>query len=79
MFYLPNRKVYLFVICWCLSALAFAGEFHPTWRGLHLDVSRHYFEPAVLREFMDRMADLNYNRLHLHLTDGPGGRLEIKR
>ena len=79
MFYLLNRKVYLFVICWCLSALAFAGEFRPTWRGLHVDVSRHYFEPAVLRQFMDRMADLNYNRLHLHLTDGPGWRLEIKR
>ena len=44
-----------------------------------MDVSRHFIEPAVLRQFMDRMAELRYNRLHLHLTDGPGWRLEIKR
>lgn len=29
MFYLLNRKIYLFVICWCLSALAFAGDLRP--------------------------------------------------
>ena len=49
------------------------------WRGLHVDVSRHFFEPAVLQQVMNRMAELNFNRLHLHLTDGPGWRLEIKR
>lgn len=48
------------------------------WRGLHVDVSRHFFGPQVLRELMDRMAPLGLNRLHLHLTDGPGWRLEIK-
>lgn len=48
------------------------------WCGLHVDVSRHYFSPAVLARLMRRMAELDLNRLHLHLTDGPGWRLEIK-
>lgn len=54
-------------------------ELSPVWRGLHVDISRHFFGPKVLRQFIDRMAELRYNRLHLHLTDGPGWRLEIKR
>lgn len=49
------------------------------WRGLHVDVSRHFFDMAVLRRMVDTMAMLKFNRLHLHLTDGPGWRLEIKR
>ncbi len=48
------------------------------WRGLHLDVSRHWFPPAELRRFIDRMAEFKLNRLHLHLTDGPGWRFEVK-
>lgn len=73
-----TRKIFLFVIFCCLS-VAHAGNYLPMWRGLHVDVSRHFFEPAVLQQLMDRMAELKYNRLHLHLTDGPGWRLEIKR
>lgn len=49
------------------------------WRGLHLDVSRHFFPPEVVKEYIDRMAELKLNRLHLHLTDGPGWRIEIKK
>ena len=49
------------------------------WRGLHVDVSRHFFTVADLRHLMDAMARLKLNRLHLHLTDGPGWRIEIKR
>lgn len=50
-----------------------------SWRGLHVDVSRHFFSPDDLRRLMDAMAQLKLNRLHLHLTDGPGWRIEIKR
>ena len=50
-----------------------------SWRGLHVDVSRHFFTVADLRHLMDAMARLKLNRLHLHLTDGPGWRIEIKR
>lgn len=49
-----------------------------SWRGLHVDVSRHFFTVDQLKAFMDRMAALKLNHLHLHLTDGPGWRLQIK-
>ncbi|MBR4310972.1 MAG: family 20 glycosylhydrolase, partial [Akkermansia sp.] len=49
------------------------------WRGLHVDVSRHFFDKETIKKLLDRMAALRLNRLHLHLTDGPGWRLEVKR
>lgn len=70
----------LFLLPLLGGAVVYAGaEQQPEWRGLHVDVSRHYFEPAVLKQLMDRMETKGFNRLHLHLTDGPGWRLEIKR
>ena len=47
-----------------------------SWRGAHLDVSRHFFpKPTVLR-FIDMLAAHKMNRLHLHLTDDQGWRIE---
>ena len=66
----------LLMLLACVSAVEAAAY---EWRGLHVDVSRHFFAPPVLRQVMGRMAELKLNRLHLHLTDGPGWRLEIRR
>ncbi|HVW98233.1 MAG TPA: family 20 glycosylhydrolase [Mucilaginibacter sp.] len=54
---------------------------HPAygWRGMHLDVSRHFFSMSYLRKLIDRMALYKLNRLHLHLTDDQGWRIEIKK
>ncbi|MDR3712420.1 MAG: family 20 glycosylhydrolase [Puia sp.] len=49
------------------------------WRGLMLDVSRHFFSTAYLHTFIDRMALYKYNTFHLHLTDDQGWRIEIKK
>lgn len=49
------------------------------WRGLMLDVARHFFTNAQVKDFIDHMAAYKFNRLHLHLTDDQGWRLEIKR
>ena len=49
------------------------------WRGMHLDVSRHFFSIGYLHRFIDRMALYKMNKLHLHLTDDQGWRVEIKR
>lgn len=56
-------------------------EDHPrfAWRGVHLDVSRHFFDLAYLRTMIDRMAYYKFNKFHLHLTDDQGWRLEIKK
>ncbi len=47
------------------------------WRGLMIDVARHFFTPGELRRYVDAMARYKLNRLHLHLTDDQGWRLEI--
>jgi len=48
------------------------------WRGLMLDVSRHFFTVAQVKQFIDDMVAYKYNLLHLHLTDDQGWRIEIK-
>src|SRR5262249_3226023 len=47
------------------------------WRGVLLDVARHFIPLEFLREFVDLLALHKYNVLHLHLTDDQGWRLEI--
>ncbi len=48
------------------------------WRGALLDISRHFFGPTSIKKLIDQMAAQKMNRLHLHLTDDPGWRIEIK-
>ena len=47
------------------------------YRGLHLDVSRHFFNTDYVKKQIDLVATYKINRLHWHLTDGAGWRLEI--
>lgn len=49
------------------------------WRGLMIDVSRHFFDKEVLKRYIDQMAKYKFNVLHLHLTDNQGWRVEIKQ
>ncbi|MBN7812422.1 family 20 glycosylhydrolase [Algoriphagus sp. H41] len=49
------------------------------WRGMHLDVSRHFFSMDYLHRYVDLLALYKMNKLHLHLTDDQGWRLEIKK
>ena len=49
------------------------------YRGLHFDVSRHFFSKEFLLKQIDAMAMLKLNRMHLHLTDAAGWRLQIDR
>ena len=49
------------------------------WRGCMIDLSRHYFSMDCLKRQIDIMARLKLNRLHLHLTDAGGWRLQIDR
>ena len=49
------------------------------YRGIHLDVSRHFFSLDFLKKQIDMMAHYKLNYFHWHLTDGPGWRIEIKQ
>jgi hexosaminidase len=48
------------------------------WRGLMLDVSRHFFTKQEVEKYIDEMVRYKFNTLHLHLSDDQGWRLEIK-
>lgn len=48
------------------------------WRGMMLDVSRHFFTKEEVLRYIDDMVRYKFNRLHLHLTDDQGWRIEIK-
>lgn len=49
------------------------------WRGLHLDVSRHFFGVKKVKEILDWMAYYKLNKFHWHLVDDQGWRIEIKK
>lgn len=48
------------------------------WRGLMLDVSRHFFSKEFVKKYIDDMARYKFNIFHWHLTDDQGWRIEIK-
>lgn len=49
------------------------------YRGAHFDVSRHFFTVEEVKNFIDMMVLHNMNRLHWHITDDQGWRIEIKK
>ena len=50
-----------------------------SYRGVHLDCSRHFFTVTEIKGLLDQMMYLKLNRFHWHLTDDQGWRLEIKQ
>ncbi len=49
------------------------------WRGLHLDVGRHYFPVEFIKKYIDLMSHYKLNTFHWHLTEDQGWRIEIKK
>lgn len=50
-----------------------------TWRGMHLDVARHFFTKEEVKSYLRYMAMYKMNTFHWHLTDDQGWRIEIKK
>jgi len=50
-----------------------------SWRGVHLDVCRHFFPVEFIKEYLDIAAMHKLNVFHWHLTDDQGWRIEIKK
>ncbi|MCG9879132.1 MAG: beta-N-acetylhexosaminidase [Bacteroidia bacterium] len=50
-----------------------------TWRGMHLDCSRHFFPISFIKKYIDMLAYYKMNSFHWHLTDDQGWRIEIKK
>jgi len=67
-----NGKVYFF------PAVEIKDYPRFPWRGLLIDVSRHFMPVEVIKRNLDAMASVKLNVLHLHLTDDQGFRIECK-
>jgi len=61
------------------SQLVIRDEPQFTWRGMHLDVSRHFFPVTFIKKYIDILSRYKINRFHWHLTDDQGWRIEIKK
>ncbi len=49
------------------------------YRGLHLDVARHFYPVSFIKKYLDIMSQYKLNNFHWHLTDDQGWRIEIKK
>lgn len=64
---------------WTIPAVNIKDTPRFQWRGLMLDVSRHFYDKDEVKELLDLMALYKMNKFHWHLTDDQGWRIEIKK
>ncbi len=62
-----------------VPAMQIVDEPRFKWRGMHLDVSRHFFSPELVKNYIDLLATYKMNTFHWHLVDDQGWRIEIKK
>lgn len=63
---------------WVIPAVQIDDEPRFAYRGVMLDVARHFFDVDTVRAYIERAAALKFNVLHLHLTDDQGWRLQLR-
>ena len=66
-------------IKWTLPCVTIKDKPRFSYRGTHLDCSRHFFSVDEVKKFLDIMAVYKQNRFHWHLTDDQGWRIEVKK
>ena len=64
---------------WTIPAVAIVDHPRFSYRGMHLDVSRHFMPKEFVKKYIDLLALHKMNRFHWHLTDDQGWRLEIAK
>ncbi|MFK7977728.1 MAG: beta-N-acetylhexosaminidase, partial [Halioglobus sp.] len=64
---------------WLLPAINIEDAPRFTWRGMHLDVGRHFMPVAFVKKYIDLLAMHKMNSFHWHITEDQGWRIEIKQ
>ncbi|HSD62413.1 MAG TPA: family 20 glycosylhydrolase [Ignavibacteriaceae bacterium] len=64
---------------WDIPCLIIQDKPQYPYRGMHLDVSRHFFGKDFIKKYLDLLAMYKLNYFHWHLTDDNGWRIEIKK
>ncbi len=62
-----------------IPAIEIADEPRFPYRGMHLDVGRHFFPVEFIKKYIDLMSQYKFNQFHWHLTEDQGWRIEIKK
>jgi hexosaminidase len=66
-------------IAWTIPTVTIVDRPRFAWRGMHLDVSRHFMPKEFVKKYIDLLALHKMNSFHWHLTDDQGWRIEIKK
>ncbi len=66
-------------IAWQIPGVVITDQPRFKWRGMHLDVCRHFVSIDFIKKYIDNMAMHKLNTFHWHLTEDQGWRLEIKK
>ncbi|HUI69719.1 MAG TPA: family 20 glycosylhydrolase, partial [Spirochaetia bacterium] len=66
-------------ISWRVPCVAIQDKPRFPWRGMHLDVGRHFFPKQFVERYIDLIARYKMNTFHWHLTEDQGWRIEIKK
>ena len=64
---------------WTVTCVNIKDSPRFVWRGMMLDVARHFFPKEDVKKFLDYLAMYKMNRFHWHLTEDQGWRIEIKK
>jgi hexosaminidase len=64
---------------WSIPAVEIIDQPRFTYRGMHLDVGRHFFPVEFIKRYIDLMASYKMNTFHWHLTEDQGWRIEIRQ
>lgn len=64
---------------WVIPSIQITDSPRFSWRGMHMDFSRHFFSLDEVKTFLNYMALYKLNTYHMHLTDDQGWRIEIKK
>ncbi len=64
---------------WKIPCIEITDKPRFSWRGMHLDVSRHFFPVKFIKKYIDIIALHKMNLFHWHMTDDNGWRIEIKK
>jgi hexosaminidase len=74
-----EKNVLVSGIAWSAPCVTIKDRPRFPWRGMHLDVGRHFFSKDSVEQYIDLLAMYKMNMFHWHLTEDQGWRIEIKK
>ncbi|AFD05462.1 beta-N-acetylhexosaminidase [Solitalea canadensis] len=74
-----EQKQVTSAVKWSIPAVVISDNPRFDYRGLHLDVCRHFFPTEFIKKYIDLLALFKFNTFHWHLTEDQGWRIEIKK